>query len=259
MYKLHQALPLNFSISNSDPLPRKWQAMSIAQRHDVYSYLCQDHPLPSIWMKEFNGFERKTIVEHLQLIERPPHSWGFPKMGLYPKDIAKYAECPLPKYVYDLETTSGSIQRVRDFEARLQARMAGDQIKPDYKGPHAYERPNGGKRILPSVYTRLNTHWMRSTGKMVHPSSMDADYLRNCIALLEESFGNLMPRMSDILKKVHAHMQNDESAQFHMQAAYGIFKISSIEQVYPIYTVLKTELEGRVNMSDNLSDEDIHW
>ena len=108
-----------------------------------------------------------------------------------------------------------------------------------------YQRPNGGKRTLPSVYTRLTNQWLRSTGVYVDPEEMDSNHIKNCIALLEESHGNITERANVMLGKVFAHYQNDRAIGKKLIDAAKMMQPVTVEQMYPIYRVLKKELEAR--------------
>lgn len=112
-------------------------------------------------------------------------------------------------------------------------------------GYGVYQRPNGGKRILPSIYTKLEKQWLRSTGRYIYPQDMDSTHIKNCLNLLKESHGNIIARMCLSLGNMHNHLQCDVVIQDQMDWMAKRLELIEVDHMYPIFNVLARELEAR--------------
>jgi hypothetical protein len=127
-----------------------------------------------------------------------------------------------------------------------------------------YDKPNGGNRILPSVYTALTDHWLRATHMLQPIDTMNDGHIESTLALLRESHGNLIDRCTSLLGKMHHHFRNDSSIQILLEDLCLLMQKMDVDDVYPIFKLLADELHGRrpetgfnvqdaLNIDDNLS------
>ena len=122
-------------------------------------------------------------------------------------------------------------------------------FSPDPKDTHRYflyPAPNGGKRILPSVYTKLTDEWLQANGGYVRPERMSNGHLENVLKLLKESHGNLVARATELLGKVNSHFGNsmygldDEMANLCVR-----LQQIEVDRLYPIWHAISRELQSR--------------
>lgn len=131
------------------------------------------------------------------------------------------------------------LDRTQDAERQLW--LNGDWSTIEKRVMHS--DPNGGKRILPSIYTKLTTHWLQRSGEYIEPRCMSLHHLKCTIALLHESHGNFVARACLMAGKVHAHLDCDPVTQSHMQAACLEIQKLDISKLYPIFDLLAKEYE----------------
>lgn len=122
-------------------------------------------------------------------------------------------------------------------------------------GAGLYPTPNGGRRILPSVYTTLRTTWLKANGVWVSPSEMHSSHIENCLALLRESHNNLQGRAAELLGKMAKHFRNDPATVESLTAALKNLEVADISTVYPIFDVLAEELTRRPKQEIEISSE----
>lgn len=117
-------------------------------------------------------------------------------------------------------------------------------IKTDERGM-CYPRPNGGKRILPSIYTRIRKWWMRANGVTVEIPDMNDGHLENTIKLLHESHGNLIARSTELLGKMANHFHHDAAIVQSLEDLCKQLQKVDIDTLYPIFKDLATEAAQR--------------
>jgi hypothetical protein len=106
-----------------------------------------------------------------------------------------------------------------------------------------YPSPNGGKRILPSIYTKLRDTWLRASGFYHEVAKMDQGHLRNSVDLLNESHVNLVDRMCLLLGKMHVHLGNRPDLQTKLVELHHEFEALEVNQLYPIVELLASHIE----------------
>lgn len=105
-----------------------------------------------------------------------------------------------------------------------------------------YVRPNGGKRILPSLYTRLRDLWLRHSGESVDPSDMDPQHVDHCINFLCESHANVVDRSTELLGRMANHFSNQPKiVDLLAQACLEMQKVTERE-MYPVIDALHAQL-----------------
>ena len=129
-------------------------------------------------------------------------------------------------------TTDGS-----DAQGRPQV------VKP--VGGMLYPTPNGGQRILPPIYSKLKTWWLRSTGHRQEIETMNDGHLENSLRLMHESTGNLLGKCNSLLGKMHAHMDTQPEIQRRLVELNLLIGALDVDDVYPVYKVVAAELSMR--------------
>lgn len=112
-------------------------------------------------------------------------------------------------------------------------------------GGMLYPSPNGGNRILPPIYTKLKTWWLRATGHRQEIETMNDGHLENSLKLLHESTGNLLGKCNLLLGKMHAHMGTQPEIQRRLEELSLLIGALDVDDVYPIYGQLASELSMR--------------
>lgn len=105
-----------------------------------------------------------------------------------------------------------------------------------------YARPNGGRRTLPAFYTSLNKYWVRSTGEIVPPDTMNQGHLKNSAKLLRESHSNVQGQCSELLGNMRAHFRNSPSVCAKIDALLHEMLAVPVEQMYPVLLTLAKHL-----------------
>lgn len=128
-------------------------------------------------------------------------------------------------------------------------------VKTRERAGMLYPKPNGGKRALPSVYTKLTTHWLRANGVFQKPELMNQGHLANTIALLNESHVNLVDRMSEVLGRMHKHLSNRPDLQKKIVELFHELEVLQVEDLYPIIELLASHVESEVEFDPRDLDE----
>lgn len=129
------------------------------------------------------------------------------------------------------EKLNADVQRLRDGIS-----VTNEQLYPP---------PNGGKRILPSVYGSLTDQWMRSNGPLLDPEIMNSGHLENTLRLLKESHGNVLDKSADVLGRMHNHFCNQPEIQYRIVDLFNAIQAVEVDEMYPIFEVLAEELNKR--------------
>jgi hypothetical protein len=133
-------------------------------------------------------------------------------------------------------------------------------------GRMAYPKPNGGNRILPSIYNQLRKWWMRANGVCQEPHEMNDGHLDNTLTLLRESHGNVIARSTELLGKMANHFRNQPDIVAKLEALCLEMQKVDVDDMYPVFTILAKELDTRqsipivsgVNL-DWLNDGSLEW
>lgn len=127
-----------------------------------------------------------------------------------------------------------------------------------------YPKPNGGTRILPSVYGKLHDHWLRANGVQQPIDTMNDGHLENTLKLLNESHGNLIDRCTSFMGKMYHHFQHQPDIQKALEDICLRMQKLDVDEIYPIFKALAMELHHRkpedvkvefieLNIDDDLS------
>ena len=108
-----------------------------------------------------------------------------------------------------------------------------------------YPKPNGGKRILPSIYTRIKKWWMRANGVTVEVVDMNDGHLENTMKLLQESHGNVIAKSTELLGKMANHFHNQSAVVQQLEDLCMAMQKVDVDAMYPIFKELATEAAQR--------------
>lgn len=108
-----------------------------------------------------------------------------------------------------------------------------------------YPKPNGGKRILPSIYTRIKKWWMRANGVTVEVVDMNDGHLENTMKLLQESHGNVIAKSTELLGKMANHFHNQPAVVQQLEDLCIAMQKVDVDAMYPIFKELATEAAQR--------------
>lgn len=128
-----------------------------------------------------------------------------------------------------------------------------------------YDKPNGGHRILPSVYGRLlqlgrEPMWLRGNGEYQHVATMNPGHLRNTLNLLKESNGNAVAKATSLLGKMALHFQNQPAIVRKLEELCVEMQRVDVDEMYPIYTVLAEHLAHSASFYERPDvDEELSW
>lgn len=194
------------------PLPMAWHMSS--RKSDVIAYLNgRDAKVPMFWLNMFAA-DKKRVIQHLV------------KVGSVSISALSFRD--------------GGF--VADKTCSYEFRDNG--CYPGVEGL-TYQKPNGGKRILPSVYGRLRDHWLRPTGQALKPDEMNDGHLENTLNLLKESHGNVGARAQDLLGRMAYHYQNDLRIVTMLADTCRMMQEVEVDDMYPIFAPLAAEMESR--------------
>lgn len=238
-------------------LPDWWQQSP--KKPQVIAYL-QGRTLgaPYWWDRE-PFLQRRTVVLHLCAVgsvNAREHA-RVRKYGLATSTATRKAEQSKPAYhtfdgvAANVETHGHamSLAQVAAYRARFPDSIAlwdryskGVSESTPIQGM-LYPKPNGGKRILPSIYTRLRDTWLRANGVYQEPAKMNQGHLKNTVNLLNESHMNLVDRMCELFGKMHGHLSNRPDLQAKLVDLFHDFEALQVDEVYPIVEFLASHIE----------------
>lgn len=241
---------------NGLPLPAKWCEWQPVWKQQVIAYLQGRTLQPPIRWSELSVREKQLIIWHLCAVGSVSPQ-DHPRVRLLGGKDAFQAmrKC---HHAEDHDKTIGS--------GRLYDATAFPEIKQDPKSiiqinlgsitdGMLYPKPNGGKRILPSVYTKLTHMWLRATGIWQTPKRMNQGHLKNTVALLNESHINLVDRMTDILGRMHNHLGNRPDLQAKIVDLFHEFENLQVDELYPIVKLLASHIQPKMEFDPRDFDE----
>lgn len=224
---------------NGSTLPTTWRRASSGQRSQVIHYLqgrrLDGHDLLApFWWDYLPAYERRQVILHLCAVgSLNPGQHDRIRAGGGPMvwHATRKAAEDRGSYV----TISNSVE-LSSRERAIQA--ARDQLQVRQTAGMLYPKPNDGKRILPSLYTRLDDTWLRASGEFQIPATMNQGHLKATVNLLHESHGNLVDRVTELLGKMHAHLSNQPGMQARIVELFHDFENLTPAELYPILKVL---------------------
>jgi hypothetical protein len=122
-----------------------------------------------------------------------------------------------------------------------------------------YPKPNGGKRIIPSIYTRIRKWWMRANGVTVQVQDMNDGHLENTMKLLHESHGNVIAKSTELLGKMANHFQNQPELVQVLESVCICMQDVGVDDMYPIFNELAKEYAQRKAAPCILTAVDPAW
>ena len=139
--------------------------------------------------------------------------------------------------------------KLRDAYRRQYPHMCKAIFSDGGYGPkpvhHLYDAPNGGKRILPSIYCKMKAIWFKSNSVGVAPADMNDGHLENTLKLLQESHGNVQARAQDLLGRMSYHYQNQPAIVKMLAEVCLAMQKVDVDDMYPIFIELNDEWHKR--------------
>lgn len=248
-------------------LPTMWDTARTHAKGMVIAHLQGRGEAPHWWV-DMSIETRRQVVLHLcavgsvsaDLHQRVRNIGGF-----HAQAATRKAQAAKSSYVTFQESTPFSNA----------ARLAAREMANAYRDRHPelvamwqragmlYPKPNGGKRILPSVYTKLRDTWLRGNGVYQEPAKMNQGHLKNTVALLNESHMNLVDRMCELIGKMHGHLHNRPDLQAKIVDLFHDFEALQVDEIYPIVELIASHIELTADdvdfdprLLDNWNDSD---
>lgn len=225
------------------PLPDMWVRAKSHAKCMVIAHLQSRGEAPHWWL-DMNDADRRAVVLHLCAVGSvDPLSHPRVRAISGKTSFAAMYKC---RHLEDHDKTIG--RRPQPYFTRDEAATLRFDLRPIVE-PMLYPKPNGGKRVLPSVYTKLTTHWLRANGVFQKPELMNQGHLANTIALLNESHVNLVDRMSKVLGRMHNHLSNRPDLQEKIVDLFHELEVLQVEDLYPIIELLASYVEPEMTMT----------
>lgn len=246
-------------------LPRVWINFTSDQKLTVIRYL-NGHTghltLPKAWLYDMSTPDRRRVRRHLELagsvkVREMPRttritdqnpSFLFPygtNTGRMSSSNRAFEESTRHKgsatYAADAMSILGgkTVHIIHDMQER------GLHIDMTNIGGMLYAKPNGGNRMLPSLYGQLRTYWVRGSGQKQVIATMNEGHLDNTLKLLKESHGNVVGKSAVLLGKMHRHFQNQPKIRAKLEELLKLIEKVEVDQMYPIFGTLAQELASR--------------
>lgn len=258
-------MSINKSEHDGMDLPRVWNHFTSDQKLAVIRYI-NGHTghltLPKGWLYDMTTSDRRRVRRHLEMV-------GFVKVREMPRTTRMTGQNPSFPFPYGTNTGRMSSSD-RAFEESIRhkgsATYAADAMRilggktvhiihdMQERGLHIeqrviggmlYAKPNGGNRMLPSMYGQLRTYWVRGSGQKQIIATMNEGHLDNTLKLLKESHGNVIGRSSQLLGKMHRHFQNQPNIRAKLEELLKLMEQVEVDQMYPIFGTLAQELASR--------------
>lgn len=155
--------------------------------------------------------------------------------------LAAAASWPYP----DVKTQRHVLAYREGVPAMMDSIVRGKVDVPTDANGMCYPKPNGGKRILPSIYTRIKQWWMRANGVTVEVVDMNDGHLENTMKLLQESHGNVIAKSTELLGKMANHFHNQPAVVQQLEDLCMAMQKVDVDAMYPIFKELATEAAQR--------------
>lgn len=151
-----------------------------------------------------------------------------------------------------------------DVEHRVLSHLANKKrIRDDLQfnhtygsSPSLYPKPNGGHRILPSIYTTLRKVWLTAIGEEVMPDDMNPGRLDNITKLLKESHGNVVSKSTLLLGKMAFHFRNQPAIVAQLEQLCESMQKVEVDQMYPIFEPVSEAAVRKNNQRHAFVDAD---
>lgn len=240
-------------------LPAIWDYRSPVCKAQVIAFLQGSILLPPKWWNPMPLNERLAVVLHLCAVGSVSgrEHGRVRQYGHATITATSKAEVTKGHVSLDIETAP-----FKTFDACPKSYMTMDQAREivgNFRNKYPelrmlYPPPKGEKRILPSLYTKLRTTWLRASGVWHEPDKMNQGHLKATINLLNESHVNLVDKMTSLLGRMHAHLGNRPDLQAKLIELHHDFEALSVEDLYPIVTLLASYVEAEELEDDVPSD-----
>lgn len=263
---------------NGTSLPSKWHYVSVDRKNMVIAFLQGLGDSPKFWM-DMSSADRRAVVLHLCAVgsvsyDRHERVRFYGYQAIFATRKAQISKMAHHRGQHE---AIGEAFKGYDRPYHHPIEVARRQTE-GYRASHPdivqvwnsqaqrmlYPKPNGGQRILPSVYTKLTDRWLRGNGVYQRPEHMNQGHLRNTVALLNESHVNLVDRMCQLLGKMHAHLHNRPDLQRRLEDLHHELEDMNVDEFYPIVELIASHIELEQDdvefdprMIDNWNDADI--
>lgn len=178
------------------------------------------------------NFRKALHIERRKAINAPVSRT---MLDIFDRQIAKASQDKkVSRVLYKPETICADRQ-MSDISVR---------VSTDDRGM-CYPKPNGGHRILPSIYTRIKKWWMRANGVTVEVVDMNDGHLENTMKLLQESHGNVIAKSTELLGKMANHFHNQPAVVQQLEDLCMAMQKIDVDAMYPIFKELATEAAQR--------------
>lgn len=252
-----KALSTSISAHSEQRLPQKWLDFSRAHKMIIVSRLRRQMHLRETYKEPLNErdfdtmhySDRWAVINHLikSLVLKPM------------KPLSEVQAAKLRVYSGAPGGGKSHLLAAVDFgatEARILAHLTEtNDIYKDLPFMHSHQvdairyaamgpfhgAPNGGKRILKSLYTQLKSYWVRASGHKQEIHEMNKGHLENTIKLLQESHCNLLGRSTFLLGKMHMHFQNQPAIQAKLEELCHLMSAVEVDDLYPVFKTLAKE------------------
>lgn len=114
-----------------------------------------------------------------------------------------------------------------------------------------YPKPNEGKRILPSMYTKLRINWLRGSGQYQKPDTMNSGHIKATLDLLKESHKNVVDRSTDLLGKMANHFSNQPEICARLAELCILMQRVDVDDMYPIFNVIADNVEDVIEVDED--------
>lgn len=215
------------SLVDGNWLPYNWRRLSSTTRNEIANEILEGRDVSYAYWHVFTVEDRRRISAHV----RASQKWNVYHVARDPG-----------KSNLQLE----ALRRYRDGVSTPRPTMTIVIDELDRAGPGMlYDKPNGGKRILPSVYTKLDKTWLKADKTWRMPTMMNDGHLQNSCKLLKESHGNLTERATGLLGRMANHFGNSPSILAKLQELCLEIQQVEVDEMYPIFQPLSQELASR--------------
>lgn len=236
---------------NGEWLPADWTARPSHQKSQAIAHLQGRTLMPPFWWSKMSDEERKAVVLHLCAVGSVSYNHGrvrqiAGKEALYATMSAHRSKSSV---TVDESTVFGST-RANPLPFKDRVHLSDIPVVERM----LYPKPNGGKRILPSVYTKLKDTWLRANGQWQSPATINQGHLKNTVALLNESHINLVDRMTDILGRMHNHLGNRPDMQAKIVDLFHDLEVLQVDELYPIVELLASYIKPEVEFDPRDND-----
>jgi hypothetical protein len=227
------------SLMDGLPLPAKFNELSWHEKRFIADLIAErpmptdsDHRWPEVW-RELALNQRRRVINHVEAYRQRDKVYSH--VAIRPETVYMGARQGGKSQVQEM---------IRQAYALGQNRPTGHYT--------LYPAPNGGNRMLPSLYCELRLTWVRADKTVVKPEAMNTGHLQNSLKLLNESHGNVVARATDLLGKMARHFQNSPGIVHMLTELCEAMQSVDVDEMYPIFDTLVEALETRLEYAESM-------